>query len=242
MAGRIPEAIESFRSAQSELNEAIRLGGSDPTLLDMAGKNLLYLGRAYGDRLDLALEAERRAVAIYRRLMEEHPDEIGWAFQLRLANDEIGQRCLSVGRWQEAIAAFEAARQTLQEQAAKPHVSVSSLVTIQEQLAELDFNLRSAYDNDPLHYVLERRQLTREMYEISERLAALRPLNFNRRIVHAQSAFDEAGYREDEGLGPDLELLRKSERIWEGIHRESPNHDLPRAEPRRRPSQACRCA
>jgi tetratricopeptide (TPR) repeat protein len=228
-SGRIPEATASMQAAKAAFDEAIGLGRPSLALLDIAAKNLLYLGRAYGDRLDLALPVNRQSVAIYRKLLDDLPDDIATALNLRFAYEELGNKYINARRWGEAIETFETARRMLRSQAGRPGVSVSSLVTLQERLAQLDYNLRDAYANEAVRHAGTMRELTREMYEICERIGALKPLEWNQRIVHAQSAFDEAGYSEEEGHGPDLELLLKSERIWAGIYQQGPTHDLARA-------------
>jgi hypothetical protein len=170
------------------------------------------------------MEAGEAALAILRKLVAEHPESFAYAIQLCLALEEIGLKGVAAAKWELAIRGFEGARQMLKLQAEKWGKMVSRAATIQESLANADYNLWCAYDSDPPRYAGPLRELTRELFEICEKLSLLQLPSWNLRIAHAQACLTQAGYRQDDGLPPDLGLLLKAEGLWEGIHREGPTH------------------
>jgi tetratricopeptide (TPR) repeat protein len=222
--GRGGEAVIAFRAARRAYEALLGESVPEPNELFLAAKNLLYLCRAYGERFDDSMEAGEAALAILRKLVAEHPESFAYAIQLCLALEEIGLKGVAAAKWELAIRGFEGARQMLKLQAEKWGKMVSRAATIQESLANADYNLWCAYDSDPPRYAGPLRELTRELFEICEKLSLLQLPSWNLRIAHAQACLTQAGYRQDDGLPPDLGLLLKAERLWEGIHREGPTH------------------
>ncbi len=223
-AGRIPQAIGAFRAAQDAYESLLgeKVPGSNEHFL--AAKNLLYLCRAYGEQFDQAMHAGERAVAILEKLVAEHPDSPVYAAQLSLAHEEIGLKGVAAGKWELAIGAFERGRQTLKRQAERWARMVSRVATIWESLAITDYNLWCACESDPARYASQMREISRELFEVCEKLSVVAEPSWNVRIAHAQSCLTRAGYEEDDGNSLDLDLLQKAERLWEGIHREGPTY------------------
>lgn len=139
------------------------------------------------------------------------------------------ERALAAGKWDLAIRSLENARSTLRDQAARSRKMVSRMATIQDLLGQSDSNLRIAYESDPVRYADRLRALSHEMFEICEKLSLIQPMSYNLRIVHAQSCLTEAEYRDEDGLGLDLDLLQKSERLWKAIFEEGPDNSSTRA-------------
>jgi hypothetical protein len=98
--------------------------------------------------------------------------------------------------------------------AAKHGELVSRMASIQEALAMVDYNLRETYDSDPGRYAGPRREVAREEYEISDKLGVLGQRSWLLGVIHAASSAEMALYREQDGDEPNLDLLRKAERLW----------------------------
>ena len=107
---------------------------------------------------------------------------------------------------------------------------VSRMASIQARIAAADFNLIEAYASDPVKYAAARRALTAEAYEICDKLSIVQPLSWNCRIVYATMAFAMADYQAEDGQRPDLELIKKAERLWEDLRRDSRNNSVGEAE------------
>jgi hypothetical protein len=173
-----------------------------------------------------SLAAGRRAESIFRELVREHPDQYEYADQLSLVQEEFGHHFNAAERWPEAIRSFEAVRLTLKDMAARHGRLVSVMARIQERIATADYNLRDVYATDPAKYYGPSRALAAEAYEICEKLSLFHPLSSNLEIVQAVTAFALADYQAEEGRIPDVELLLKAERIWEGLLRVAPTHPM----------------
>jgi tetratricopeptide (TPR) repeat protein len=222
--GHVPEAIAAFRQAREAYTTLLDQGVPEPNDRFLAAKNLLYLARAYGERFDVAMDAGQQSLAILRKLVEEHPDNFAYATQLYLALEELGLRGFAASKWELAIDNFESARLALKLQANRWGKIVSRMVSIQTSLADNDYNLFYAYDSDPPRYAGPMREISRELFEICEKLSLLQPPSWNLRIAHAQSCLNQADFQQDDGGPLDLDLLKKAEKLWEGIHREGPTH------------------
>ncbi len=221
--GRLAEAIAAFLAAQAAYDHLLERGDRSFQTLDHAGRNLLYLCRAYrSDRRALALAVGRRAESIFRTLVREYPDRFDPAWHLSLVQDELGLLFISAKQWHEAIVGFQEEHRTLHEMARRHGKLVSRMAAIQSRIAEMDINLMDAYASDPVNYAVACRTLTAEAYEICDKLSLVLPLSWNRRIVYAVTSFDVADHQAEEGMSPDLELIRKAERLWVGILRDSP--------------------
>ncbi len=224
--GRYAEALTAFEAAQAAYDDLLERGDPNPQTRDLAARNLLYLCRAYpADRRALALAAGRRAESTFRTLVREYPDHFDFVYQLNLVQDELGQRFTNAERWDEAILSFEEAHQTLKEMASRHGNLVSRMATIQARIAAVDINLLNAYaSSDPVKYAAASRTLNAEVYEICDKLGLVQPLSWNSRVAYALTSFALADYQAQDGLSPDLELIRKAERLWEQAGRESPNN------------------
>ena len=227
--GERSQALAAFLAARAAYEELLARGRRTPRTLDLAGRNLLYLCRAYGPaHSEEALAAGRQAESIYEALVREHPDHFGYAWQLSLAQEEFGLRLLGVDRVPEAIRNFEAVRRTLQDMATRHGKLVSRMAQIQGRLAAADINLREAYDSDPVRYAAASRALAAEAHEICDKLSLVQPLSWNLRVTDALTSFALADYQAEDGLRPDLDLLLKAEQLWAGILRGNPTVSMAR--------------
>jgi Protein kinase domain len=231
MKGRLSEAILAFQAAQAAYDRLLDGGDRSTRTRDLAGRNLRYLCRTRPvDQNDLALEAGNRAEPIFRALVRECPDRFDFAWQLSLAEEELGLRYNIAERRPEAIAAFEQTRRTLLEMADRHGNLVSRMASIQARIASADFNLIDAYASDPVKYYAACRMLAAEAYEICEKLSIVQPLSSNSRIVQATMAVAVADERVEDGQSPDLELFKKSERLWVAIRHDYHNDAVGNAE------------
>jgi hypothetical protein len=229
--GRTAEAFAEFLSAKVACDRGREAGDQSLQTRDLAGRNLLYLCRAYpADQLAPSLEAGHQAESIFRALIREYPDRFDLAWQLSLAEEEIGFRYDAAERWHEAIAAFEQTRRTLKEMAGRHGDLASRIVHILRRIAAVDINLRDAYASDPVKYAAARRALAAEAYEICDKLGIVSPLTWNCRIAYAMTSFALADYQEEDGQSPDLELFKKAERIWEELRGEAKSDSTGEAE------------
>jgi serine/threonine protein kinase len=228
--GQNAKAIDSFLAALSTCRHLADLGDRSPVVRDLEGRIELYLRRAYTatNRPADAIAAGRRGIEIFKELVREYPESFENAWQLHLADEELGHAGMAYLNWNLAIEGYESSRKTLLAMASRHGGVVSRMVNIQNGLAETDYNLRDAYDSDPVRYAAERRELAREAFEICDKLSRFQSLSWNLRVVYAQNGFDIEDYQEEEGAQPDLELLLKSERSWVSILRDAPTVDLGR--------------
>ncbi len=230
MKGRHSEALASFLAAQATYDRLVAGGDASPQTRDFTGRNLLYLSRAYGTNIPLALTAARRAEAIFRSLVVEFPERFDLAYQFWLVQDHLGQILTNAEHWQEAINGFEAARRTLKDMARRHGKLVSRMATIQSLIAASDINLREAYASDPVKYAQASRALAAEAYEICDKISLFEPLSWNLRIAYAFTSFALADYQAEDGLCPELKLIQNAERLWGGILREQPTNAMAQAE------------
>jgi hypothetical protein len=229
MKGRRPQALAAFLDARAAIDEAVARGNRRPGTLALVGRIELYLCRAFGLERDAeSLAAGRRAESIFRDLMREHPDQVEYAFQLSLVQEEFGLHFNAAEQWPEAIRSFEAVLQTLKDMVVRHGRLVSAMVKIQERIATADFNLREAYATDPARYSRTSRSLAADAYEICDKLSLFRPLSWNLQIVQAMTSFALADYQAEDGSIPDLELLLKSEKIWEKLLPSGPTNSMVR--------------
>ncbi len=229
--GRPAEAKAAFLNAKAACDRLRARGDQSLKTRDLAGRSLLYLCRAYPiDQLALALDAARQAESIFQTLLREYPESFDRAWELSLAEEEIGLRYNSAERFSEAIAAFEQTRRTLKQMAGRHGDLPSKMVHIQSRISAADINLRDAYASDPVRYAAARRALAAEGYEICDKLGIVSPLEWNCRIVYAMTSFAVADYQAQDGQIPDLELFKKAERLWEELRRESKSDSIGEAE------------
>jgi eukaryotic-like serine/threonine-protein kinase len=227
MKGRHSEALAAFLAAQAVYDRQIDGGDLSPKTLDCAGRNLLYLSRAQGaGQFALALAAGRRAESIFQTLVRQYPDRYDLALQLYLVQDQLGLLFTGAEQWQEAILGFVGARRTLTEMAARHGKIVSRMVEIQARIATEDFNLIEAYASGPLKYAAQSRALCIEAHEICDKLSLVQPLSWNCRVVYATTTFALADYQADDGLIPDVKLIKKAEHLWDELRRESSQNPM----------------
>ena len=176
-------------------------------------------------RRALALAAGRRAESIFRTLVREYPDHFDFAYQLSLVQDELGQRFTNAEQWHEAIAHFEEAHQTLKEMAGRHGNLVSRMAQHPGPDRRGGYQLaETRMPSDPVKYAAASRELAAEAYEICDKLSLVQPLSWNSRVAYAITSFALADYQAEDGLSPDLELIRKAERLWEQAGREAPTN------------------
>lgn len=228
--GRSSEAVAEFLAARTDYDAIMARGNRSPGTLELAAKNLLYLCRMFGpSRLEESLAAGRQAESIFQALVREQPDHFGYAWQLSLAQEEMGIHLSSAQRWPEAIRTFQAVRRTLKDMAARHGNLVSRMAQIQGRMAAADYNLIGVYESDPARYAPESRRLTAEAYEICDKLGLVQPLSWNLQIVYPTTCFALADYQAEDGRSPDIELILKAHRLWEAFLRENPQSALARA-------------
>jgi hypothetical protein len=225
--GRPGEALAEFVAAEAIYDQLLERGQPSLQTRDFAGRNLLYLCRAYGaDQRDKQLAAGRRAESIFRALIREYPDRFDLAWQLTLVQEELGLLFISTEHWPDAIFSFDETRRTLENLANRHGKLVSRMATIQARIAAVDINLMSAYASDPVKYAVACRAANAEAYGICEKLSLLRALSWNSRVAYAITSFAMADYQTEDALVPDLELIRQAERLWEAALRESPGNPM----------------
>jgi hypothetical protein len=156
--------------------------------------------------------------------VEQHPEVFEYGQLLALVWEEIGLRAVDHHDSKLAIQSLENARRVHSGLTARWTKVISRTAVIKEGLARVDYNLAEAYGSDPVRNAVPLREVWREAFGICDTLSRMQPLSWNLNIVHAQSCLSVAGYEEDDGRGLDLDLLRKAEHIWEGIHRDSPTY------------------
>ena len=170
-----------------------------------------------------ALATGRRAIEIYRGLVHDHPEDRNYSWQLYLAYQEVGLfQLYGGGGAAEAVPMLEEARRTLKQMAASHGRTVSTMAQILGEQAQVDYNLRVAFDEDVARYAARRREVISEAYEICVKLSFLEPLSPALRRVYADGCLNTALFCEDDGGVVDLGLLRQAEELWEGIRRDAP--------------------
>jgi len=227
--GRYSESLEFLRAARAGYESASNPGNPPPATLDHSARNDLYLGQACRTvkRFDEAIAADKRAADIYRKLIEDHPTQFEYAWQLYLAQREVAVANVDAAKWHDAFAEYETARKTLKTMGLNYGGVVSRMASIQGALAVADFNLSEAYENaDPVRYAGPMRAVISEAYEICAKLSlVLQPFPRDLRKIYAQSCFGMADYQEEDGANPDLDLIRKSEQLWEEILLDDPGNN-----------------
>jgi hypothetical protein len=170
-----------------------------------------------------ALATGRRAIEIYRGLVHDHPEDRAYSWQLYLAHQEVGLfQLYGGGGAEKAVPLLEEARRTLKQMAAHHGGTVSAMAKILGEQAQVDYNLRVAFDEDVARYAARRREVISEAYEICMKLSFVETLSPVLRRVYADGCLNMALFYEDDGGAVDLGLLRQAEELWEGVRRDAP--------------------
>ena len=139
----LDEAIAAFDAGVRVCQEQIRRGDrSEGIQLDL-GRNLLYLSRADRDagRLDAAVDAGNRAVAVYRAILDREPGDYSCAIQLYLAHQEVSFAYQLLQRWDELIAATKRPARSSRPRPGHTAAWSPGWRRSRPQLAVVDFNL-----------------------------------------------------------------------------------------------------
>jgi tetratricopeptide (TPR) repeat protein len=229
--GRTALAIESLQAARITCQQIFELGAQSPETRYLAARVELYLCRVLPSegRRDERVAAGKRAIEIFRRLVQDNPESFEDGWQLYLAYEELGNLNISYGRWNQAIESFQGAGKTLRAMATRHAGLASRMAQILGAIAQVDFNLAEAYDSDPVRYAGPKRALTREQYEICDKLSVLELPSWNIRVIHAKACYEMAVIQEEETGEIDLDLLLKSERLFGKLLAQDSAYELARA-------------
>jgi tetratricopeptide (TPR) repeat protein len=219
-----------LQAARITCEQLVELGDQSPVTRYLAARVELYLCRVLPSEghADERVAAGKRAIEIFRRLVQRNPESFEDGWQLHLAYEELGNVNVAYERWNQGIDSLQEARNTLRTMATRHAGVASRMAQIQEAIARVDFNLVDAYDSDPVRYASHRLELTREQYEICEKLALLQLPSWNLLVIHARACHDMADYQEEETGAINVDLLFKSERLFARILARSPAYELAR--------------
>ena len=242
--GRLDHATESMLAGANRFffQTVLDRGDHSPEMLNRLAKTHLYLCRLYSNRkqFDEAMASGRESIEMFRTLVANHPDHLDYGMQLNLADQEIGLMCIGFEKWDLAIKSFESARKTVLEIAARQGSSVSRRARIQVALAAVDQNLVECYDSDPARYAAARRALTREAYEICEKISLVQPLTWNLQIISAHQSFEMVEYQDEEGGEARAQVAREVRTAHGGCFPTVPVESRRTGFPGHRPAQTCR--
>ena len=160
--------------------------------------------------------------ALFQLAGKLEPDQLLYGAHLQLTSQELGLAYLDMAKPAEAIAEFEKARQTLKALASNPACQVSQAVHFKGSLAEVDYNVKVATDSDTVGFAASRREVIEEAYEIYDKLSFVWPIPLRVQRIYADVCFNKAVYQEQDGLQPDVGILRRSEKLWDGFNTASP--------------------
>ncbi len=220
MNGRIAEAITEFLAARATWDALVKEFGPTPERSSYQAGTELYLCRAYSSakRGADALATGQRAIEIYRGLVQDHPEDLNYSQQLYLAYQEVGLfQLYGGGGAEEAVPLLEEARRTLKQMAASHGRTISTMATILGEQAQVDYNLRVAFDEDVARYAARRREVISEAYEICVKLSFVEPLSRELRRVYADGCLNMALCCEDDRGVVDLGLLRRPKSFGKGF-------------------------
>jgi serine/threonine protein kinase len=232
VSGLYSEAVNELLAGRRAFESALQLGSRVSSLRRAAAANAVFLCRTFSslNRADKALAAGKRAIELLQLLAHDSPGDCDDALQLAMAYDEVGQRYTGLGNWDQAIQHFQNARGTLRAMANRKGMSISRMATIQEAIAQVDFNLCEAYDSDSVRYAGPKKELAREEFEICDKLSLVQPLSWNLRVVYAKLCYDIAEYHEDEVGEANMSLVQQSERLWAEMLNRKPGFGMARCQ------------
>ena len=142
---------------------------------------------------------------------------------LQQTYQDVGFIHLAAGRRDEAITLFAQARRTLEVILSRPGHLPSQIEQARVCLAFLDQDMWTATERDSARHATMRRELMSQALEVCDRISQDQPLTRELRRLQARACFHLAEYRKLDTGRPDLDLLRRSERLWEEIQREEPD-------------------
>ena len=235
----LDKAIEAFREGRRFCAERAEQKDRRDRVLRPLALNEMYLCRAYRTRANLlhdpqqssealkgAIEWGKKAISDFQALADQDPSHYQNSLELHVAQRELGELYRDAGDGEAAIPYYKRARETLKTMAGRHGKLVSRVAVIQEWLAALDHNLAMAYGQAEAarDHAGPRRAVVRETYEICDKLGLVKPLSPSHRMIYAYSCLEMADYQEDDGEKPDLDLLFTSERLWNAMQQENPDH------------------
>ncbi len=212
-------AAAAFESAVRVCEEALRRGDEGGAARHDLARSLVYLCRVrlnagrHGD----AVEPGRRAIAIYRGLLDQSPGDYSLTDQLYLAHEELGFVYQGLKRWDDVFACHEASRATLKAAVERHKGVVSRRAELLAKIAIVDFNLANAYGADFARHVGKVRELFAEAYNICDKLELIEPLSDNLKTVLVYGLYQQADFRVEDGKPPDPELLVRAERVCQEL-------------------------
>ncbi len=191
---------------------------------DALGATEYLLCRAYTAtrQFDAAFAAGRRAIATFQDLARDQPANSELLVTLGLIVQDVAQGRVAAGRTAEAVDYFEQARRTFEAYMTWTGLLPSRLEQARIRIARLDQDEWTATEADPARYQALRRELMTQALAVCDRIGLVEPLSPDLRRIQARACFRVAGYREQVYGLAELDLLRRSERLWAEIQRESP--------------------
>ncbi len=237
------DAAAEFEEGARVCNALIKRSGEDESNIALLARHERYLcrslrniaestadkGQAAG-ALQRAEEHGRKAVALFEQLADRKPGQFESSWELAQTQEEFGLFYLKSQQWQSAADWLSLGRKTLKGLAIRHGELASRMVTIQGALAEINHNLSIALQSiNPINYCAgPRREIDTETYEICDKLSLIRPLYPVLRNAYAHACVTVIDLLEEDGERPDLELFRKSERVWKEILHDQPGNVEPR--------------
>ena len=231
------EAAAQFEEGAKVANAMIEMGGEGESNIALLAKHERYLCRCLrriagstADKNQAASASERaeehgrKAVVLFEQFADRKPEKFDSYLELALTQEEFGLFYLKSQQWQSAADWLSSGRKTLKGLAKRHGELASRMVTVLGALAEINHNLAIALQNiNPIGYCAgARREIETETYEICDKLGLVRPLYPVLRSAYAQSCVTMIDLQEEDGERPELELFRKSERVWKEILRDQP--------------------
>ncbi len=215
-AGRPVESIAAFDRAREASERTLRDHDPDSGTRYMLALTERYLCRVLpaANRIDDAIAAGRRAVALLEALHREGPNDFNRSWDLYLAYEELGLRHFGADATVEALAAYKQCERVLERIDARSDLLASRRLTIRLALARVLHNRVAATDSDPARFAAIRWGEPLRIAELYGAIAAIRPLPTEHLSAYALACWQLAGHRERDDGRLDLEWLRRSERLY----------------------------
>ena len=235
------EAIEAFSGGVRFCSERVEREGRRDRFLASLALNERYLCRAHAQqaklladpharsgRLKEAISWGAKAVEDFHALADQDPSDFQRGWDVHEAERELGIAYFQLGSSDDAIQAYEKARETLLSLRQRHGKLVSRMVLIQENIAVDDFNLINVLTSSEAAAEKLVRELVDEAYAICEKLDVVRPLSRNLRNVYAYCSLTKANLTAGPTGLSDVNLNRKAARLYEELVRENPAELAPR--------------